>query len=65
MITKAGVDVGKEGHLLLVGVQTGSATMEINGRFLRKMELDLLHDPAPSLWSYTPETTAHPYSLLL
>ena len=42
---------------LLVGMQTSTATMENMWRFLKKLEIELLYDPAiPLLGIHTEET---------
>jgi hypothetical protein len=40
---------------LLVGLQTGTPTLEINWRFLRKLEIDLPEDPAIPLLGIQPQ----------
>ena len=43
--------------ILLVGMQTSTATMENSGRFLKKLQIELPYDPAiPLLGIHTEET---------
>lgn len=68
----ADVDVGKEKHLLFVGLQTGAGTLEISVGHLQKLGIDLPSDPAIPFLGIFPkdsassiETVAHPCSLLI
>ena len=43
--------------ILLVGMQTGAATVEIVWRFLKKLNIELPYDPAIALLGFYPKDT--------
>ena len=51
---------GSPPHALLVGTQTGTATVDTVWRFLRKLKMDLLFDLAISLLGIYPENPEIP-----
>lgn len=48
MTTNAGLTLGKGGHSLLVGLQTGTAVMEVSAQVPQKVEEDLPCNPITS-----------------